>query len=173
MHIHKHKQIKLNTNSSIKTISENTKTRKPHLISPPPGSDNSPKSEPDTPFSTPELFLLLNLKLDHNRLATEKADKAVHASQSRRAPKPGGNVQTKRSLGRRPKKTKPVHLGRHDQPIKSPITTASQIGTEHNIMSTNVSIIAGFFTNSSTSKKKSSIIKLIYIYMYTYRDLYV
>lgn len=170
MHIHIYKQIKLNTNSSIKTISEKTK---PHLISPPPDSDNSPKSERDSTFSTPELFLLLNLKLDHNRLATEKADKAVHASQRRRAPKPGGNVQTNRSLGRSPKKTKPVHLGRHDQPIKSPITTASQIGTEHNKMSTNVSISAGFFTNSSKSKKKSSIIKLIYIYMYTYTDLYV
>lgn len=98
----------------------------------------------------------LLLKLDQTVRQTEKAERAVKASQRRRAPKPGGAVQRKRSLLRRPRNTKPVHLGRQDQPIKRPIMTASQIGTAQRRMSTNVSVMEGFLRNSMRSKMVSS-----------------
>jgi hypothetical protein len=101
--------------------------------------------------------LLRRLELDQTVRQTEKAERAEKASQSRRAPKPGGAVQRKRSLERKPRKTRPVHRGRHDHPITSPIITATHIGTAHSNMSTNVSAIEGRLRNSTTSKNGSSI----------------
>lgn len=95
----------------------------------------------------------LILKLDQYLRQIEKAERAVNANQRRRAPNPGGTVHKKRNLLRRPMKRSPVHRGRHDQPITKPIMTASQIGTAHSKISTNVSVIEGFFINSITSNK--------------------
>lgn len=102
-----------------------------------------------------ESFLRLSLKLDQMVRQTEKAERAVKASHNRRAPKPGGAVQRKRNLERKPKKTRPVHLGRQDHPITSPIMTASHMGTAQSKMSTNVSAIHGFFKKSTRSNKGS------------------
>lgn len=102
-------------------------------------------------------FPFLPLKLDQIVRQTEKADRAVKANQSRRAPNPGGAVHKNLNLLRRPRKTNPVHLGRQDQPMTRPIMTASHIGTAQSRMSTNVSVIEGFFQNSIRSKKVSSI----------------
>lgn len=101
--------------------------------------------------------LLFPLKLDQIVRQMEKAENAVKASQSRRAPNPGGAVQMNRNLLRSPRKRRPVHLGLQDQPITRPIITASHIGTAHSKMSTNVSVIVGFAKNSTRSKKASSI----------------
>lgn len=101
--------------------------------------------------------LLLPLKLDQILRQTEKAESAVKANQSRRAPNPGGAVHNHLNLLRKPRKTNPVQRGRHDQPMIKPIITASQIGTAHSKMSTNVSTIEGFLKNSTRSKKLSSI----------------
>lgn len=98
------------------------------------------------------------MKLEITVRQTEKVERAVKASHSRRAPNPGGAVQMNRNLDRRPRKTKLVHLGRQAQPITSPIITASHIGTAHSKMSTNVSVIVGFFKNSIRSKNDSSIL---------------
>lgn len=102
---------------------------------------------------------LLPLKLDQRVRQTEKAERAVKANQSRRAPNPGGAVHNNLNLLRKPRKTNPVQRGRHDQPMTKPIMTASQIGTAHSKMSTNVSAIEGFLRNSTRSKKLSSISK--------------
>ena len=104
-----------------------------------------------------ESFLRLSLKLDQMVRQTEKAERAVKASHNRRAPKPGGAVHRNRNLERKPKKTRPVHLGRHDHPITSPIMTASHMGTVQSKMSTNVSAIHGFFKKSTRSNKGSPI----------------
>lgn len=101
--------------------------------------------------------LLFPLKLDQIVRQMEKAENAVKASQSRRAPNPGGAVQMNLNLLRSPRKRRPVHLGLQDQPITRPIITASHIGTAHSKMSTNVSVIEGFAKNSTRSKKASSI----------------
>ncbi|GLU08108.1 hypothetical protein SLE2022_250330 [Rubroshorea leprosula] len=84
---------------------------------------------------------------------TEKAERVVKASQSRRAPNPGGAVQMNRNLERRPRKTKLVHRGRHDQPMTRPIMTASLIGTAQTKMSINVSVMVGFFQNSEIKER--------------------
>lgn len=97
------------------------------------------------------------LKLDQIVRQTEKAERAVKANQSRRAPNPGGAVHRNRNLLRRPRNTSPVQRGLQDHPITKPIITASQIGTAHSKMSTNVSVIEGFFRNSTRSKNDSSI----------------
>lgn len=101
--------------------------------------------------------LPLLLKLDQILRQREKAESAVKANQRRRAPNPGGAVQRKRNLLRRPRKTSPVHRGLHDHPITRPIITASQIGTAHRRMSTNVSVIEGLLRNSTRSKNGSPI----------------
>ena len=101
--------------------------------------------------------LSLLLKSVHILRQRENAESAVKASQRRRAPKPGGAVQRNRNLLRRPRKTSPVHRGRHDQPITRPIITASQIGTAQSKMSTNVSVMEGLRRNSTRSKNGSSI----------------
>lgn len=91
------------------------------------------------------------LKLDHSLRHTEKAERAVKASQSRRAPSPGGAVQMNRNLLRRPRKSNPVQRGRHDHPITSPIITATQIGTAQSSTSIRVSTTAGLLINSIKS----------------------
>lgn len=91
------------------------------------------------------------LKLDHSLRHTEKAERAVNASQSRRAPSPGGAVQMNRNLLRRPRKSNPVQRGRHDHPITSPIITATQIGTAQSSTSIRVSTTAGLLINSIKS----------------------
>lgn len=99
--------------------------------------------------------LPLLLKLDQILRQMEKAESAVKASQSRRAPKPGGAVQRNRALLRSPRKRRPVHLGLHDHPITKPIMTANHIGTAQSKMSTNVSVIEGFVKNSTTYSTRS------------------
>lgn len=103
------------------------------------------------------IAFLFPLELDQRVRQTEKAERAVKANQRRRAPNPGGAVHNILNLLRKPRKSNPVHRGRHDQPMTKPIMTASQIGTAHSKMSTNVSAIEGFFRNSTRSKKVSSI----------------
>lgn len=104
-------------------------------------------------------FTLLLLKLFQSARQAEKAERAVKASQSRRAPNPGGAVQINRNLLRSPRNTKPVHLGLQDQPITMPIITAIHIGTAQSRMSTNVSVTEGLFKNSIISKNISPIMK--------------
>jgi hypothetical protein len=101
---------------------------------------------------------------------TERADRAVKASQRRRAPNPGG-AQRNLNLPLKPRKTNPVHLGRQDQPITRPIITASHIGTAQSKMSTNVSVIEGFFKNSIRSKNVSSIATKVEFFLMRLRGL--
>lgn len=111
--------------------------------------DPNSSTEPESAAATGGLRVL-PWKLNQSFLPTEKAERAVKANQSRRAPNPGGRVQTKRLiLDRSPKNIRPVQRGRQDQPINNPIMMATQIGTTQTKMSTNVSIIAGLFINST------------------------
>ncbi|KAG1347667.1 hypothetical protein COCNU_06G014960 [Cocos nucifera] len=83
------------------------------------------------------------LKLDQSFRHTEKAERAVNASQSRRAPRPGGAVHRNLNLLLIPRNSSPVHRGRHDHPISSPIITANQIGTAHSKISISISTTFG------------------------------
>lgn len=94
----------------------------------------SSQPPPTATLPAPSADADLPRKEDHTRPQTENADSAVRASQSRRAPNPGGTgaaavVQRNRRRERRPRKTRLVHRGRHDQPMTTPIMTAAQIGT--------------------------------------------
>jgi hypothetical protein len=101
---------------------------------------------------------------------TEKAEIAVKASQRRRAPNPGGAVQRNLNLLLKPRKTKPVHLGRQDQPITRPIITDSHIGTAHSKMSTSVSVMEGVFRNSIRSKKGSPIARKLVFFLLSWAE---
>lgn len=96
-------------------------------------------------------------ELNNSLCPTENAESAVNANHIRRAPNPGGKVQASRNFDRRPRNTRPVHLGFQVQPIKSPSITASQIGTTQIKMSTNVSITACASTISAIVSIHTSI----------------
>ena len=89
----------------------------------------------------------------------EQAESAVQASQSLRAPRPGGTQRMRRRV-RRPRKSSPVQRGRQDQPTARPIMTAAQIGTAQSSTSTAISATAGRRSSTTASSHHPTIAAL-------------